>query len=234
MDPAFRFPSAVNRRRLHVPQNCSDIEVMNPTWARFDIIVSHMRSENPTWPRKPGTFHPLDVSFGASSTRWNEGKDFLMISNISCGSKYVQTLYHVIVQSLTDLIGHHLIRVPTVAVERHVLDETDIDVAERRRNCLCIWIQSLVRIILRWGVIDSLVPGFLNKIDDLVFVQAPHDHTVHLATLVTRRILSFEKLLWTKKAKYKYKLLYGLPKRHLDRLEAKLETCVDCFHYLRK
>ena len=157
-----------------------------------------MRSENPTWPRKPGTFHPLDVSFGASSTRWNEGKDILMISNISCGSKYVQTLYHVIVQSLTDLIGHHLIRVPTVAVERHVLDETDIDVAERRRNCLCIWIQSLVRIILRWRVIDSLVPGFLNKIDDLVFVQAPHDHTVHLAMLVTRRILSFEKLLWTK------------------------------------
>ena len=137
-----------------------------------------------------------------------------------------------IVQSLTDLIGHHLIRVPTVAVERHVLDETDIDVAER--NCLCIWIQSLGRIILRWRVIDSLVPGFLNKIDDLVFVQAPHDHTVHLATLVTRRILSFEKLLWTKKAKYKYKLLYGLPKSHLDRLEAKLETCVDCFHYLRK
>ena len=70
----------------------------------------------------------------------------------------------------------------------------------KKRNCLCIWIQSLVRIILRWRVIDSLVPGFLNKIDDLVFVQAPHDHTVHLATLVTRRILScrFEKLLWTK------------------------------------
>ena len=198
--PAFRFPSAVNRRRLQVPQNCSDIEVMNPTCVRFDIIISHMRSENPTWPRKPGTFHPLDVSFGASSTRWNEGKDFLMISNISCGSKYVQTLYHVIVQSLTDLIGHHLFRVPTVAVERHVLDETDVDVAERRRNCLCIWIQSLVRIILRWRVIDSLVPGFLNKIDDLVFVQAPHDHTVHLDRLVTRRILScrFEKLLWTK------------------------------------
>ena len=120
VDPAFRFPSAVNRRRLQVPQNCSDIEVMNPTWARFDIIVSHIRSENPTWPRKPGTFHPLDVSFGASSTRWNEGKDFLMISNISCGPKYVQTLYRV--QSLTDLIGHHLFRVPTVAVERHVLD----------------------------------------------------------------------------------------------------------------
>ena len=30
-------------------------------------------------------------------------------------------------------------------------------------------------------MIDLLVPGFLNKIDYLVFVQAAHDHTVHLA-----------------------------------------------------
>ena len=31
-------------------------------------------------------------------------------------------------------------------------------------------------------VIDSLVPGFLDKIDYLVFVQTAHDDTVHLGT----------------------------------------------------
>ena len=49
----FKFPSAVSLSRLQEEQKCSDIEVINPTW-----------------PLNPGTFHPLEVSFGASSTRW--------------------------------------------------------------------------------------------------------------------------------------------------------------------
>ena len=62
-------------------------------------------------------------------------------------------------------------------------------------------------------MIDSLVPGFLNKIDDLVFVQAPHDHTVHLTMLVTRRILSFEKLLWTNLNKVQAKIIVWTAKK---------------------
>ena len=81
MDHTFKFPSAVNLSLLQLPQNCSDIEVMKPTciWT----IISPSDQKPPTWPRNPGTFHPLDVSFGASSTRRNVGNVFLMISNIS-------------------------------------------------------------------------------------------------------------------------------------------------------
>ena len=47
--------------------------------------------KQPTWPTNPGTFHPLDVSFGASSTRWNVGNVFLMICSISWVSEFIQT-----------------------------------------------------------------------------------------------------------------------------------------------
>mmetsp|Transcript_38246 Transcript_38246/g.90407 ORF Transcript_38246/g.90407 Transcript_38246/m.90407 type:complete len:280 (-) Transcript_38246:105-944(-) len=62
------LPSAVRRRRLHVPQKCSVIEVINPTW-----------------PLAPGTTHALEVSFGLSRscTRWKVGKRFLMAPSIS-------------------------------------------------------------------------------------------------------------------------------------------------------
>ena len=59
VDPAFRFPSAVNRRRLQVPQNCSDIEVMNPTWARFEDHRLTYEIREPDLAQKAGYFPPL-------------------------------------------------------------------------------------------------------------------------------------------------------------------------------
>ena len=200
VDPTFRFPSAVNRRRLQVPQNCSDIEVMNPTWARFEDHHLTYEIKEPDLAQKAGYFPPL--------------------------RRVVWSVFHPLERGerLPDDLQHLLrvkVRSDTLSCNCAELDRPDRAPSFpcsngcrrkactrwnghrccwKKRNCLCIWIPFLVRVILRWRVIDSLVPGFLNKIDDLVFVQAPHDHTVHLATLVTRRILScrFEKLLWTK------------------------------------
>jgi hypothetical protein len=62
------FPSAVSRRRLQLPQKCSVIDVMKPTW-----------------PLPPGTPHALDVSFGLSRDprRQKSGKRALITSSIS-------------------------------------------------------------------------------------------------------------------------------------------------------
>ena len=59
----FKFPSAVNLRRLQVPQKLSLIEVMKPTL-----------------PTKPGTFQALEVSFEASISEYLKQRSKLMIS----------------------------------------------------------------------------------------------------------------------------------------------------------
>mmetsp|Transcript_49216 Transcript_49216/g.100499 ORF Transcript_49216/g.100499 Transcript_49216/m.100499 type:complete len:211 (-) Transcript_49216:663-1295(-) len=62
------LPSAVSRNRLHVPQKCLLIDVMNPTV-----------------PLKPGTRQALDVSLGLSAwwVRWMWGKRRRMTVSIS-------------------------------------------------------------------------------------------------------------------------------------------------------
>ena len=62
----FRFPSAVNLRRLQVPQKLSLIEVMKPTL-----------------PTKPGTFHALEVSFEASISEYLK-KSLIFTSKCFC------------------------------------------------------------------------------------------------------------------------------------------------------
>ena len=34
------------------------------------------------------------------------------------------------------------------------------------------------------ALMDSLVPGFLDKVDNLVLVQTSHNHTVHLVATI--------------------------------------------------
>mmetsp|Transcript_16535 Transcript_16535/g.23117 ORF Transcript_16535/g.23117 Transcript_16535/m.23117 type:complete len:251 (+) Transcript_16535:295-1047(+) len=65
---AFRLPSAVMRTRLHAPQKCSVIDVMNPTR-----------------PFHPSTCHSFETALGASSclTRENSGYFPLIFSTNS-------------------------------------------------------------------------------------------------------------------------------------------------------
>ena len=53
-----------------------------------------------------------------------------MISSISWVSEYIQTSKHK-KGHLSHLIRDHLIRVPLVPIERHILNEAHINVAEK-------------------------------------------------------------------------------------------------------
>ena len=76
-------PSGFHLQSIWVCCNCRRTARTWRWWSRPVTQLDLWHQKYPTWPRNPGTFHPLDVSFGASSTRWNVGNFFLMISSIS-------------------------------------------------------------------------------------------------------------------------------------------------------
>ena len=128
----FRFPSAVILSLLQLPQNCSDIDVMKPTWVLVNDprcqLIQNMQGLNLA--DEPGYFPPLRrVIWGIlnSLERWkclpDDLQHFLGVRIHSDKQTRKRELYH--------LIRDHFIRVPLVPVERHILNEAHINVAEK-------------------------------------------------------------------------------------------------------
>ena len=164
----FRFPSAVILSLLQLPQNCSDIEVMKPTCFPFDF---HSIKSEPDLAQKAWHFPPLRrVIWRILNTleRWKCLPDhlhhFLPVRIHSDKPTHIRkdfTWYETILS-----VFH---RFPSNGI--YSMNRTSMLLKCFSYNCVAT-------------LMYSLVPGFLDKVDDLVLVQTSHHHTVHLCATI--------------------------------------------------